>query len=422
MHAGTAPLSMHSMISVLVPVSALLMGAALLLGGVGILNTVLALRGSAEGFSDSVIGLVLSAYFAGFLVGTWLGPRIISRVGHIRAFALFSAVASSATLLHVLLIDPWAWALLRVLTGVAMVGLYAVIESWMSVVAPRDQRGTVFASYMMVNFSALAASQGALIWLPTQGFAIFALAAILITLALTPVVLTGLAQPALGPDTRFGASRLLKIAPLAAVGALLSGVATSAVWGMVPLMLGKLGQAPADIAPLMIVIIMSGALAQIPMGHLGDRVDRRWLLLGLSVTATVAGGLIFLAIGANANVVWLVPGLALLGASGFCVYPACVALCNDHLRPQEIVAAASSLLLFHGGGAVLGPIVAGAMMQWSGPGGLGLYFALAWGLLAIYAAWRSVVARRPKRQRSGFAWMLRTTPVVLELLEEDIDA
>lgn len=413
---------MRSMISVLVPVSALLMGAALLLGGVGILNTVLALRGSAEGFSDAVIGLVLSAYFAGFLVGTWLGPRIINRVGHIRAFALFSAIASSATLLHVLVIDPWAWALLRVLTGVAMVGLYAVIESWMSVVAPRDKRGTVFASYMMVNFSALAASQGALIWLPTEGFAIFALAAILITLALTPVVLTGLAQPALGPNTRFGATRLLKIAPLAAVGALLSGVATSAVWGMVPLMLGKLGHAPAAIAPLMIVIIMSGALAQIPVGHLGDRVDRRWLLLGLSLAATIAGVLLFLAIASGADMVWLLPGLTLLGASGFCVYPACVALCNDHLRPEEIVAAASSLLLFHGGGAVLGPIVAGAMMQWDGPQGLGLYFALSWGMLAGYAAWRSVVARRPKQQRSGFAWMLRTTPVVLEMLEEDIDA
>lgn len=408
------------MIQALVPISALLLGVAFLLVGVGVLNTLLALRGSLEGFSPGVIGIVLSGYFAGFMVGTWLGPRVIGQVGHIRAFALFSAVASSAALAHVLLVDAWSWGLLRLITGIAMVGLYTVIESWLNVVAPRERRGQVFASYMLVNFMALALAQLLLMRVPIGDFTLFALAAICISLSLTPVVLTGLRQPPVVPVPRFAATRMLRVAPLGAVGSLLSGAATAAVWGMVPLMAQALGYKAELIARMMIVMILCGGLAQIPIGHLGDRIDRRTILLVLSALATVAGVLMVLAVQRQMGLPLLVGSLALLGATGFCVYATCVALVNDHLHQDEIVPAASTMLLIHGVGAVVGPLLAGVLMQWVGPVGLGWHFVGAWGLLTIYALWRALVAVRPLHQRRGLLWMLRTTPVALELLEDDI--
>ncbi|MEN8719023.1 MAG: MFS transporter [Oceanococcaceae bacterium] len=407
------------MIQSLVSVSALLMGVALLLGGIGVLNTLLALRGSLEGFSASVIGFVMSSYFAGYLVGTWLGPRVIGRVGHIRAFALFSAVASSVTLIHVLWVDPWVWAMLRVIAGVAMVGLYTVIESWLNVVAPRESRGRVFASYMLVNFLALAAAQVMLVNVDIGSFTLFAFAAILISLSLTPVVLTGLHQPPLVPVPAYAASRMLKTAPLGAVGSLLSGVATAAVWGMVPLMAQAMSMTPGEIARLMIVMILAGGLAQIPAGQLGDRFDRRIVLLLLSIVATLSSIGLVVAVTYNHTPAML-GALAGIGAAGFCVYSACVALVNDHLDSSEIVPAASTLLLIHGAGAIAGPLLAGLLMQWIGPVGLGWHFVGAWTLLTIYALWRTVVATRVRQQSTGLRWVMRTSPVALELLDEDI--
>jgi len=79
------------MLPTLLPIGALLAGIALLLLGSGLLNTVVALRGSLEGFSDTTLGLIGSTYFFGFFLGTFVAPRLIRRMGHVRAFAFFGA-------------------------------------------------------------------------------------------------------------------------------------------------------------------------------------------------------------------------------------------------------------------------------------------------------------------------------------------
>ena len=193
---------MRAMLTALLPVSALLVGAVLLLGGVGILNTLLSLRGGLEGFSTSVIGLITACYFAGYLVGTWIVPRIIARVGHVRGFAFFGGIAATVSLLHLLFISPWVWALLRVVFGVAMIGLYSILEGWLSVAAVREQRGRVFSAYMFLNFMALAAAQALFLVAPISGFTLFVLASILISLAQSPVVLTRLCLLYTSPSPR----------------------------------------------------------------------------------------------------------------------------------------------------------------------------------------------------------------------------
>lgn len=412
---------MRAMLTALLPVSALLVGAVLLLGGVGILNTLLSLRGGLEGFSTSVIGLITACYFAGYLVGTWIVPRIIARVGHVRGFAFFGGIAATVSLLHLLFISPWVWALLRVVFGVAMIGLYSILEGWLSVAAVREQRGRVFSAYMFLNFMALAAAQALFLVAPISGFTLFVLASILISLAQSPVVLTRLPQPLISGPSLYPVRALLAIAPLGAVGAALSGVATAAVWGLVPLMVQQQGKPVAAVAQVMITIILAGALAQIPVGHMSDRFDRRYVVFGLTLLAALSGLALGLLLQGSAALVWLLPALAGLGAAGFCVYPVCVSLTNDFLRPDEIVSAASTLLMLHGMGAVAGPLLGGALMQALGPPGLALHFLLTWGLLALYAAWRCFVAARPLRQRrDGIFSMLRTSPVVLDLLEDDL--
>ena len=103
--------------------STLFLGVGLLLVGVGLLFSVLGLRAGVAQFSSITLGLVTSAYYAGFVAGTFACPILIRKVGHIRAFAAMASLASTMPILHALWIDPWFWGVLRFITGVCMVGL-----------------------------------------------------------------------------------------------------------------------------------------------------------------------------------------------------------------------------------------------------------------------------------------------------------
>ena len=132
------------------PVFSLLVGTSLLLLGSGLLNTLLAIRGSAEGYSDQVMGLIMSGYFAGYFLGTFVALPLIQRVGHVRAFAMFAALGSVSMLMHEMFVSPWAWGALRLVTGMAMFILYTIIESWLNSQTSSESRGQVFAIYMVV--------------------------------------------------------------------------------------------------------------------------------------------------------------------------------------------------------------------------------------------------------------------------------
>src|SRR5690554_263160 len=220
------------MIAIVRPLAALLAGAALLLMGSGLLGTLLAVRGRIEGYEDQVLGLVMSAYFAGFFLGTYAAPGLIQRIGHIRAFAFYAALCAATVLLHPVLVSPWAWGLLRLSTGIALVGLYTVIESWLNVQAPAGQRSQVFAIYMAVSLLAMAAGQWLIGVAPPGGFVLFSLVAILICAAALPVTASRMTQPELPPMPRLALRALLRAAPAATLGALLAGLTLGSFWGL----------------------------------------------------------------------------------------------------------------------------------------------------------------------------------------------
>jgi MFS family permease len=128
-------------------------------------------------------------------------------------------------LLHALLVNPWFWMLLRVITGVALVGFYTVIESWLNGQAPPERRSQVFAVYMAVNLAALAAAQQLLRLDSPASFTLFAVAAIFVCLSLLPVTATRLKQPELHHTPRLDLRKIWDAAPVAFAGALTSGLA-----------------------------------------------------------------------------------------------------------------------------------------------------------------------------------------------------
>lgn len=405
------------MMSHLMPISALLAGTALLLLGTGLLNTLLALRGGLEGFSDQMLGMIGSAYFVGFFAGTFVAPALIRHMNHIRAFAFFAAAVAICVLAHALVVDVSVWMLLRVITGIALVGFYTVIESWLNAEAPSGRRAQMFSIYMTVNLLALAAAQQLLSLGSPAAFTLFAVAAIFVVMSLMPVVLTRLPPPQLKVVPRLSLRGLWKAAPVALVGALTSGLAMGAFWGMGAVYASRAGLDDAGVARFITVTILAGALLQWPMGKLSDRIDRR-LALAVIAAIAAAGGVMMAALGSTETHVLV--GAGVFGGAAFAVYPVVVAHLIDHLHHQDILSGNAGLLLLHGVGAAAGPVLAGAFMGLAGAPALPVFIALAFGAVALFAFMHSRRGGdRIVDEAAHFMPMLRTSATVLEMMTPD---
>ncbi|QID16264.1 MFS transporter [Nitrogeniibacter mangrovi] len=402
------------MVSVVARILALLSGTVLLLLGVGLLNTLLVLRGAYEGFSDDTLGLMGSSYFAGFLVGTLAVPHLIRRMGHIRAFAFFTAALTAAVLGHLMRIDATVWIVLRVVAGAAIVGLYIVIESWLSSHAGDQLRGRVFAIYMVCNLGALAAAQQLLAIDAPSGYLLFVIAAALVCVAAMPVSATRLAPPEVPAEGRMSLRGCYRKAPVAVVAGVLSGLAMGAFWSLGAVYVRRLGAGETVAADFMTAAILGGVALQWPIGHFSDGSDRRRALVLVALLTTAAAAAMLL-VGAG---YWpLLAAAFAFGGVAFSLYPIAVAHLIDHLRTEEILSGNATLLLFHGGGAAVGPMIAGALMAHLGPMALPLHFMVMTLLLAGIAFWHTrrrddVIVDEP----AVFVPMVRTSQGALDMM------
>ncbi|MEZ2746515.1 MFS transporter [Halopseudomonas bauzanensis] len=398
-------------------ISALLAGIALLLMGSGLLNTLVPLRGATEGFSDQVLGLFGSAYFAGFMLGTWLCPKLIRRMGHIRAFAFFASAAAACIILHVIHVDMLFWLLLRLITGTVLVGVYTSIESWLNTGAPKERRGRVFAVYMAVNLGALALSQQLLQMENPLANLMFGISAFFVIIAIMPVVATRLPQPEIVETTTLSLKALWRAAPVACAGAVLSGLAMGGFWGLGALYAGRVGMDTGQIASFMSLVIVAGALFQWPMGVLSDRVDRRLALVIVAGTAALGGLLMALLSGSPT---WLLVGAAIFGAGSFSVYPTVVAHLIDHLRKEEVLSGNAGLLMLQGVGSAIGPALAGWLMGVTSTLMLPLYFAVMFTASALFSLlrWRDT-SDRIVEEPAHHVSMVTTSPEALEMVVDE---
>ncbi|HKJ22171.1 MAG TPA: MFS transporter, partial [Gammaproteobacteria bacterium] len=267
------------MMTMVSSVFSLLLGLGILLIGSGCLGTLLGMRATVEHFPEMVTGLIMSSYFLGFVAGAYFCPPMINRVGHIRTFAAMAAVASAVVLIHALVVDPLAWAVLRFVTGVCSVGLFMVIESWLNSQSSNQRRGQVFAVYMTVNMVAMAAGQYLILINDIRTYVPFAVITILYSLSLVPVALTRVLEPAPVAAPALRLHYLFGKSPLGVLGTLIAGLVSGAFWGMGAVFAKLMGLPNHWIAGFMSAVIMGGAVLQLPIGRLSDHRDRRVVLL-----------------------------------------------------------------------------------------------------------------------------------------------
>ncbi|MEO7050512.1 MAG: MFS transporter [Rhodanobacter sp.] len=390
----------------------LLLSTVFLLMGVGLLHTHIALQGQTLGFSVAMIGVLTSAYYAGFLVGTYTVPRLTHRIGHIRTFAFCTALVAMVVLVQALVPVYGVWLVLRVLQGMLLVGLYAIIESWLNAAAEPSHRSSVFAIYMMVNLGASAVAQQFL-RIPGEGFVLFCIVAILFCAASLPVAATRQPQPHVHSIPRVQIRRLFRLAPTALVSAFISGLVLGAFWGLLPLYAAARGLGAEGIGTYMSVAIAGGVVLQWPLGRFSDRIDRRLALALISAIAALAAlANLFLPTAGGAAAMVLIFAF---GGLSFTVYPIAVAHLVDYLHRDELLSASSTVLLVNGVGSAVGPLLAGALMNLLRPQLLFVWFAVLDAILAGYALYRFTQRKREVTADDNFVPLVTTTPSSLEL-------
>ncbi|BCR04203.1 MFS transporter [Desulfuromonas versatilis] len=381
--------------------------------GNGLFGSFLSLRMVAEGFSEQTIGLVMGGFYVGLVSGSFFCQRLIQRVGHVRAFTVYAAINTVAVMLQALHVGPFWWGALRVVSGVAMTGIYMVVESWLNECASPQTRGRVFSVYMALTFLGMGGGQFLLNFSDIRGQDLFLIVAVLFTLCLVPVAGTRTVHPELPESAHFNLGKLFRLAPLGMLGCLSAGLANGSFYTLGPVFSHQMGFPVSGVAWYMGITILSGLLLQWPVGGLSDRFNRRLVLGGLSLMVC----LISLAIvAAGESSLPLLLGLtAAYGGIAFTIYPVSVALAHDGLERGDIVPVSAALILSFGVGAGIGPVAASSLMAAFGPIGMYLFIAGCSGLFGAGALLYRPRRPTPFEEQVPYVPVPRTSPVITAL-------
>lgn len=387
-----------------IQVLTLLCGTAFLLMASGLHGLLLPLRGGLEGFSVASLGMLGTTWAGGFVAGCIFAPRLVRRVGHVRAFGCFAASAAIIALLSGIYIDAISWIILRTFTGFSMAGAFMVIESWLNERATNESRGKIFGLYMMVNYGATMSGQMMVANGDIRSDHLFMITGILFCLALIPTAMSTAVSPKPLTEVQLDLKALYRNSPAAFVGCILIGIANGA-WGTLGAVFGaKSGISTTEIALMVSVTIAAGALMQIPVGRISDLIDRRYVLAGVASLAAFVGLMAFIIGPSNGKVIIIMTGC--YGALAYALYPVAVAHANDHASAESFVKVSSGLLLLYGFGTMLGPLLAAAAMDIFWPSGLFAITALSHISITAYALFRSRKrASVPKAEKEQFKSM-----------------
>lgn len=415
------------MIKILSAFGSLYFAILLLSLGTGLYNTYMSLRLTQDGISQAWVGLLISAYYFGLVIGVRVGHKLIGRFGHIRAYVASAAIVTVMVLAQSLVPVKEIWLVFRVVVGIAMVTQYMVLESWLNDQSETNNRGVVFSFYMVMSSLGVVLGQMAIRAFPDLDVSVLNAVAISTGLCLIPIALTRRVSPVLQEQAALNVRVYLKMVSVPMVVLLFGGAITSAFYSLAAVYGTKNGLDAKQISVFLSVCVMMGLLAQWPMGYLSDRFNRLRMLrvcsLGLALAALP------LAIFSEPSYPFLLFVIGCMGCLQFTFYPLAVALANEHVPAPLRVGLSGVLLLAFSIGATLGPIVAGILMD-NGGADMYIIYVMVCSLIMAGIVMKSHANYRPNIENAQFVPMgvdVSPAPVVHELdprvdVSQDISA
>ena len=402
---------------------ALFLGMGALMLAYGFQGSLLGVRAVKEEFSLTATGFMMSGYFVGYFIGAATIPNIISSVGHIRVFAAFASLASLVILIHSIIISPFIWFLLRVLTGISMVCIYTVAESWLNDRSSNKNRGSVLSIYMVILYGSLGLGMFLLNFSSPRNFQPFILISVITSLALIPILLTKKKPPTFKKIKVMTLKELYESSPFGMVSSFLYGVVQSALFTLLAVYATSMNFTILEISIVTFLLAISGAIAQFPVGKISDIYDRRKVIIFstfgaalFSILTIMVSRQMYLPDGLATSKTWFYIFFILFSFCSLPMFSLILAHTNDYIAKEKFVAAGAGLQFIFGFGAISGPFLCSIIMDLIGSNGFFIFLFFFHSLIGIYGIYRMKIRPTVDNPDSQFVAMPQTiTPAGIEL-------
>tara|TARA_X000001036_G_scaffold35668_1_gene28977 strand:- start:118 stop:1428 length:1311 start_codon:yes stop_codon:yes gene_type:complete len=402
---------------------ALFLGMGFLMMAYGFQGSLLGVRAVQEEFSLTATGFMMSGYFVGYFIGAATIPGLISRVGHIRVFAAFASMASLVILVHAIFINPFIWFILRVVTGISMVCIYTVAESWLNDRSSNKNRGSVLSIYMVILYGAMGIGMFLLNFSSPKNFQPFILISVITSLALIPILLTKKKPPTFKKIKAMNLKEVYDASPFGMVSSLFYGTIQSALFTLLAVYAASMNFTIFEISLVTFLLAVSGAISQFPIGKLSDLYDRRKVIVYSTFAASIFALLtllvsrqIYLPGELATSKTWFYIFLILFSFCSLPMFSLILAHTNDYIPKEKFVAAGAGLQFTFGLGAMSGPFLCSIFMNFVGSNGFFVFLFFFHGLIGLFGLYRMRIRESVENPDSQFVAMPQTiTPAGIEL-------
>ncbi len=408
---------MNNKIKLKNPLIAPFLSLALVVLSSAAFTTFISIKMQYERFTETLIGIVQSGFYLGYLIGSLRAEKIIRRVGYIRSFVFFAAVFGSTILILGLYINVFLWAFLRVISGISIAALYVIIESWFLSSSDAKTRGRVLSVYMIAIYASQSLSQLLLRTLDLKQLTAFLVFGILCYLSIIPVSINYNKTPEASSDIIKKSFReVYKSTPFSFWGCLISGLILSAIYSFLPIFAQMKG---LSVSYIMSITIAGGFILQWPIGFLSDIFDRRKVLIISGIFLTIPSLLLLF----NSDNTFFAYILCfLLGGFSFVIYPITITNASERFDIKYIPFVVGLMSLLYGIGATAGPFLTSFFMEWSAVG-IFLYISIMSMSLSLLGTYFSIKYPRviPKEEKNEFMPISASTPIGSEMTTKALE-
>jgi len=406
---------------------ALFTGYGILMIAHGLQGNLLGVRSVIEEFNFIATGTMMSGYFIGYFIGANMVPKLVGKVGHIRVFAAFASMASLSILIHAVFVNPFVWTLGRFLTGVSIVGIFIVVESWLNDRATNRTRGMVLSTYMFITMIALAIGVLLLNFSSPERYEPFILISLLLSIALIPILLTKRKPPKFKKITGIKIKDLYKISPLGTVSMFCTGFIHSTIFTLGAVYAATMNFTIFEISLFLFLITVSGAIFQWPIGYFSDRSDRRIIIIACTfvgalfcfLAVTASGESLenmYLATSVGMDKIMFFVFVTLYAGFALPIFTLNLAYVNDFIAKEKFVAAGGGMQIIFGLGAMGGPILCSIFMNVYGSNGFFVFLGIFHLIIGFFGMYRITRRAYEDNPESTFTPLPRNiTPLGIEL-------
>jgi MFS family permease len=336
-------------------------------------------------------------------------------------------MASLAILMHAVFVNPYVWIVGRFLTGLSLIGVYIVVESWLNDRATNRNRGEVLSIYMFITFFGMGLGTLLLNFSSPEKYEPFILISLLFSIALIPILLTKRKPPKFKKISSINIKQLYKISPLGTFSMFCTGFIHSSLFTLGAVYAAKMNFTIFEISLFLFLISTAGALFQWPIGYYSDRHDRRIIIIGCSffsmlfcIFAIISSGTsleqMYLASSVGINKVMFFIFSTLYAGFALPIFTLNLAYVNDFIQKGKFVAAGAGLQIIFGLGAMGGPLLCSIFMKIYGVNGFFVYLAIFHLMIGLFGMYRITRRRYEDNPESIFTPLPRNiTPLGIEL-------